>query len=296
MALTEKQFDVLDVLVSADKVLSQRSLAELTRYSLGTVNRICRELADRGYFADGRITPAGADALEPYRVKRAVFLAAGFGSRMVPVTLNTPKPLVRVHGRRLIDGLLDACVNIGIEEIYIVRGYLGKQFDQLKADYPAVRFIDNPFYNEANNISSAMLVKDLLSNAYVMEADLLLANPAIIRKYHYRSDFLAIRKARTDDRCFDVKDGFIIKEKVGGLDTWQMAGISYWDSEDGAKLSEDIPKAYDLPGGKEYYWEQVPLKVCRDRYKVAIRECREEDVIEIETFNELKQIDECYDV
>ena len=75
-----------------------------------------------------------------------------------------------------------------------------------------------------------------------------------------------------------------------------MAGISYWDSADGAKLSEDIPKAYDLPGGKEYYWEQVPLKVFRDRYKVAIRECREEDIIEIETFNELKQIDACYDV
>ena len=64
------------------------------------------------------------DALEPYRVKRAVVIAAGFGTRMVPITLNTPKPLVRVHGKRIIDTLLDAVAEAGIPEIVLVRGYL----------------------------------------------------------------------------------------------------------------------------------------------------------------------------
>ena len=214
----------------------------------------------------------------------------------MPVTLNTPKPLVRVHGKRLIDGLLDACVQAEIEEIYIVRGYLSEQFDQLLSKYPMIKFIDNPFYRVANNISSALLVKDQMRNAYVMEADLLLNNPAIISKYHYRSNFLAIRKDCTDDWCFDAKDGVITKEKIGGINTWQMVGISYWNNEDGAKLSEDLQKAYEQPGGKEFYWEQVPLKVFKDRYKVAVRECRDEDVIEIDTFSELKQIDKSYDV
>ena len=296
MNLSKKQFELLETVATASFPLTQRSMAEATGHSLGTINRIYNELVGCGCIADGRITSEGLESLEPYRVKKAVFLAAGFGSRMVPVTLNTPKPLVRVHGKRLIDGLLDACIGVGIKEIYIVRGYLSEQFDQLPADYPMVEFIDNPFFNEANNISSAYLVRDLLSNAYVMEADLLLNNPSIITKYHYQSDFLAIKKDRTDDWCFDVKDGVITKEKVGGFDTWQMVGISYWNKDDGAKLSEDIQKAYEMPGGKELYWEQVPLKVFKDRYKVAVRECREEDIVEIDTFNELKQIDPSYSV
>ena len=57
---------------------------------------------------DGRITDEGLASLEPYRAKRAVFIAAGFGSRLAPVTLDTPKPLVTVNGKRLIDGLSDA--------------------------------------------------------------------------------------------------------------------------------------------------------------------------------------------
>lgn len=54
-------------------------------------------LTENGYISDGKITDTGFAALEPYRVKRAIFIAAGFGSRLVPITLNTPKPLVRVH-------------------------------------------------------------------------------------------------------------------------------------------------------------------------------------------------------
>ncbi len=133
-------------------------------------------------------------------------------------------------------------------------------------------------------------------NAYVFEADLLLSNPKIITKYHYTSDFLAIPKDRTDDWCFVVKDGVIREEKVGGENCWQMVGISYWNQEAGEKLSEDLPKVYEGPGGKERYWEQVPLVYCKDNYKVEVRECKEEDIVEIDTFRELKKIDPSYDV
>ena len=296
MSLSRKQFDILEVLAGAEKTLSQRQLEEKTGHSLGTVNRVMKELGDLEYVQGGKITGKGINALEPYRVRRAVFIAAGFGSRMVPITFNTPKPLVRVHGTRIIDSLIDACLGAGIEEIYIVRGYLSEQFDQLLYKYPMIRFLENPSYNEANNISSAMVARYLLSNAYVFEADLLLSNPAIIRKYHDSSNFLAIEKERTDDWCFSVRDGIITEEKVGGVNCWQMVGISYWDEADGHRLSQDIPTVYDSPGGKERYWEQVPLVYCKEHYAVSIRPCREEDIVEIDTFRELKQIDSTYDV
>ena len=295
MELTRKQFSILEQMI-LDRSLSQRQISEKTDMSLGTVNRTIRELSDLGYVSNGRIIESGLNAMEPYKAKRAVFIAAGFGTRLVPITLNTPKPLVRVHGERIIDSLIDACLEAGIEEIYIVRGYLAEQFDQLLYKYPMIRFLENPLYNEANNISSALVARYLLSNAYVFEADLLLYNPKIIRKYHYRSDFLGIRTERTDDWCFEVADGIIKEEKVGGTDCWQMVGISYWNHDDGQKLSQDIADVYATPGGRERYWEQVPLVYRKKHYKVELRECTVEDVTEIDTFRELKQLDKTYDV
>lgn len=298
MGLTRKQFDILESLVTAKSSLTQRELEKITGYSLGTINRTMKELTEFAFVADGEITNSGINALEPYRAKRAVFIAAGFGTRLVPITFNTPKPLVRVQGVRIIDRLIEACLEAGINEIYIVRGYLAELFDQLLYKYPMVKFLENPVYNEANNISSSLVARYMLSNAYVFEADLLISNPKIIKKYHYTSDFLAIKKSRTDDWCFRVKDGVIVEEKIGGEgdDIWQMVGISYWNEADGHKLSQDIFDVYTSPGGKERYWEQVPLVYCKEHYAVEIRECNDKDIVEIDTFKELKAIDKTYDV
>lgn len=294
--LSQKQFDVLTQLVGEESTLSQRQLEERTGHSLGTVNRVVRELTEAGFVMDNRITPRGMAALEPYRAKRAVFIAAGFGSRLVPITLNTPKPLVRVNGKRLIDGLIDACLSIGIDEIYIVRGYLAEQFDQLLRKYPMIQFLENADYNEANNISSAVKARRLLQNAYVFEADLLIRNPAIVKKYHYTSDFLAIPMERSDDWCFTAKNGVIKEQRIGGIDCFQEVGISYWDAADGKKLEEHLKLAYEMPGGKEKYWDQVPFSDFPEEYRVRVRECSGEDIVEIDTFKELKAIDKTYDV
>lgn len=297
-SLSRKQFDILSLLTEERTPLSQRQVEEKTGYSLGSVNRVMKELVDLGYVQEGAVTNAGITALEPYRAKRAIFIAAGFGSRLVPITFNTPKPLVRVHGVRIIDHLIDACLEAGINEIYIVRGYLAELFDQLLYKYPMIKFLENPAYNEANNISSALVARYMLSNAYVFEADLLISNPGIIKKYHYTSDFLAIKKERTDDWCFAVKDGVIKGEMVGGegSDIWQMVGISYWNEADGHRLSQDITEVYASPGGKERYWEQVPLVYKKEHYSVEVRPCFEQDIVEIDTFRELKAIDKTYDV
>ena len=298
MNLSREQFDVLDIIATSADALTESELISGSGYDSQTAGRIIRELTDLGYINRYSITDGGLNALEPYRVKHAVFFAAGFGKRLVPITLNTPKPLVRVNGIRIIDRLIDACLAAGIEDIYIVRGYLAEQFDSLLYKYPMIRFIDNPLYNAANNISSSLLAGDLLSNSYVFEADLLIYNPAIIKKYNYSSNFLAIKKESTDDWCFRVEEGIIIEEKVGGegKDIWQMVGISYWDDEDGKKLRQDIEAVYNGPDGTERYWEQVPLVYKKENYKVEVRACKEEDITEIDTFDELKAIDKAYDV
>lgn len=293
-ALNRKQFEILTYLDKTKKEKTQREIAQDIGFSLGTVNRVITSLREHNYIREFKITVEGYAALEPYRVKRAVFIAAGFGSRMVPITLNTPKPLVRVKGKRIIDTLLDAVLAAGIKEIYLVRGYLGEQFDQLLYKYPMIKFIDNPIYNEANNISSALCARELLEDAYVLEGDLVLYNPALITKYQYTSNYLSVKVEKTDDWCFETKNKVITKVKVGGLNCHCMVGISYWTQEDGAKLKDDIVETFNMPGGKEKYWDQVALEFFAKNYQIEARECKREDIIEIDTFNELKQIDNSY--
>lgn len=294
--LTKRQFNVLTALEADCGGISQRKLAALIGISAASVNKTVAELADLGYVGDGKITSSGVEALEPYRVKRAILIAAGFGSRLVPVTLNTPKPLVRVGGKRIIDSLLDAVAATGIEEVYIVRGYLAEQFDVLLKKYPNIRFIENPAYNEANNISSLECARFLLGNAYVLEADLVLYNPKLISKYQYESNYLGFPTEVSDDWCFKVEGGVIKGVSVGGVNCHQMVGISYWTEEDGARLGGHIDDAYRAPGGKERYWDMVPLSYFASEYTVHIRECAKGDVVEIDTFNELKAIDPTYAV
>lgn len=293
--MTHREFLVLSTIATAPAPLTQRAIAAQTGMSVGSVNEAVSSLSDLGLVDDRRVTDEGLDVLEPFRVKRAVLIAAGFGSRMVPITLNTPKPLVRVGGRRIVDTILDAVYAAGITEVYVVRGYLGEQFDQLLYKYPTIRFIDNPLYNEANNISSMVAAKDLLQNAYVFESDLLLRNPSLITRYQDRSNYLGIPMERSDDWCFQVKNGAIRHMGIGGEGgVWQMVGISYWTPEDGARLAEDIPATFEMPGGRERFWDEAPLTYFADRYRVYIRECSLSDVTEIDSFRELKAIDPAY--
>lgn len=229
------------------------------------------------------------------KVSRAIFLAAGFGARLVPVSINTPKPLVRVNGVRIIDTLLDAVYSAGIEDVHIVRGYLGEQFDQLLYKYPKIKFIENPYYNEANNISSVYLARELLANAYVIESDLLLKNPNLITACQSTSNYLGVPTEHTDDWCFETNaDGVITKVKVGGDNCHHMFGISYWSENDGVKLAKHVEQAYNAPDGKNLYWDEVALKLFIDEYKIKVRECTFDDIVEIDTFKELQDIDERY--
>ena len=68
-------------------------------------------------------------------VKRAIIMAAGLGNRMKPVTLDTPKPLIKVNGKRMIDTIIDALHQNGINEIYVVVGYKKEQFYEWKEKY-----------------------------------------------------------------------------------------------------------------------------------------------------------------
>ncbi len=301
--MNKSEFDLL-TLIYKNKKTRLEDLSKVTRTPLARITQIVEKLKDDGILSESRkkeisISEKGELRLEPYRVRKMLIIAAGFGSRLVPVTLNTPKPLIRVNGTRIIDTILDTSLAAGIEDITIVRGYLSEQFDQLLYKYPNLKFVYNPYFNEANNISSLYISSSQVDaeNMYIAEADLLISNPSIIEKYQWSSNYLGVPVKRTDDWCFTVssdKDSKIQSLSVGGYDCYHMFGISFWAKTDVEKLYEDVRKAWLLPGGKEKYWDQVPLDIFKDDFSVSVRKCSFSDIAEIDTFRELQDIDHSY--
>lgn len=279
--MTKKEFDIL-VALEAKKPLPEKD------------RELMAELSAKGLVCDDAITDQGLKALEIYKTKRVIFMAAGFGSRLRPVTLKTAKPLVKVNGVRIIDTLIDGAMQAGVEEIIVVCGYLGEQFAQLKEKYPQIKLINNPIYDKANNIASVHLVREQLQNTYISEADLLL-HKQVFDKYVFHSCYLGIPTEETDDWYFKTNEqGTICELGIGSKDCYRMLGISYWDREDGAKLSEHIDATFKMPGGKDEDWCYVPLVSFKNEYKVHVRECMMDDIEEIDTYDELCAVDPSY--
>lgn len=225
------------------------------------------------------------------KVKRMIILAAGMGSRLAPLTDDKPKPLVPINGVPIIVPLLDAALEAGITEIYIVRGYRGEQYNMLLEDYPMLHFIENTDYDKANNLGSIVAARQYLPGAYVVEGDLLLYDAGLIKSEQEESNYLGKYVSHTDDWCFFVDEQNVIKRvAVGGDNCYQMVGISYWSEEDGKRLAECAMRAYEMENGHELYWDEVALTYFRDEFTIHVHTCNEDAVVEIDTYEEWKAL------
>ncbi|MCQ2814856.1 MAG: CTP--phosphocholine cytidylyltransferase [Bacilli bacterium] len=277
--------------------MTKEVFEQLVKLEQGQVlkNAEMNDLSKFGYVTDNKINNVGLKALEPYRVKRVIIMAAGFGSRMVPITLTMPKPMVKVNGVRFIETLIQKCVKQGIFDIVIVRGYLKYKFDELKKDYPFVKFVDNDLYEKENNIASAILITDYLENAYLCEADFYITGDDVIRKYEYENNYLGTKVHSTDDWCFDIDNkGNAINYRKGGNDCVQAFGISYWDKESSKVLREKLKLMYSNIENRQLFWEMCIFDKYKEFFNVKPRYVNKESIVEIDSFDELCAIDPSY--
>lgn len=124
---------------------------------------------DKAPFQD---TPSESPA-----IKQAVLLAAGTGSRLLPLTADRPKCMVEVAGRAIVDTLLDALHDLGIEEVVVVTGYKEESLrDYLEAKGGfRWRFIHNERYATTNNILSLQVARDAIKAPFLLvESDIYL--------------------------------------------------------------------------------------------------------------------------
>ena len=231
-----------------------------------------------------------------HTVKRAIIMAAGIGKRMQPVTFETPKPLIKVHGMRMIDTVLQGLNSNNIFEIYVVVGYMKEKFYSLEKEYPGVKIIENPYYNTCNNISSLYMVRDHIDDALILDGDQMIYNDAILQPEFERSCYNCVwTDTDTDEWLLTVKNGIVKScSRSGGKDGWQLYSISRWTAQDGRKLKKHLELEFELKKNQQIYWDDIALFCHPEDYHLGIQEMDRKDIIEIDSIYELAQLDNHY--
>lgn len=230
-------------------------------------------------------------------ITRAIIMAAGKGTRMHPITETIPKPLIRVHGKRMIDTIIDALHENGIYEIYVVVGYLKEAFQNLPDEVKGITLIENPYFDTCNNISSLYVAKDYISNAIIIDGDQIITDSTILFTEFINSGYNCVwQENDSKEWMLTLDDRFKVLScsRNGGNHAWQLYGISRWTTEDGMKLKELLELEFKEKKNTQIYWDDIAMFKYFDKFNLHGYPMHKGGVKEIDSLDELIEEDNSY--
>lgn len=284
--MNKQESDILNTLL-LEPFINQRILAEVSGHSLGVVNRSLKELIKADYLDDSiRPTMKAITEFKEKTPQRAIILAAGFGMRMVPINTEIPKGLLEVNGEPLIERIIKQLHEVGITEIYVVVGFMKEKYEYLIDDY-GVELVINTEYAIKNNLHSLKLVKEHLENSYIIPCDIWCdRNP-----FHWHELYSWYMVSDLVDNESNVRvnrkmELVTVPESSGGN---AMIGICYLIKDDADIVEQRIEELCEDQRYDSSFWEETLYH--KDRMIVAARVVHSADVVEINTYEQLREID-----
>lgn len=285
--MNKQEADVLKSLF-LESYINQRILADSCGHSLGVVNRSLKNLINEGYLDEQiKVTPKAKSEMTLLAPKNAVILAAGFGMRMVPINTQSPKALLEINGETIIERTIKQLHEIGVTEIYVIVGFMKEQFEYLIDEY-GVELVVNELYAEKNNLHSLNLVADHISNTYIIPCDIWCMKNPYSRNELY--SWYLVNDLVDEESMVRVNRKMELVVTSDGQAGNMMVGISYI-AEPQATIIRDKLKAFDK--NKRYeksFWEEALID--NDRMIVYAKIAHSSDTVEINTFEQLRELDE----
>ena len=289
--LKKEEFDVLYYRVKYPDS-TPGNIAIAINESLEKTNDIILLLQKVGYLGkDGYVTNDGISALEPYKVKNAIILAAGFASRCAPLSYEKPKGLFVVKGEVLIERQIKQLQESGIDHIYVVVGYKKEQFYYLERKY-GVKIIINTEYAQKNNLSSVYAAKEYFGNSYICYSDNYL-NINGYERYTYQSYFAAMYSREYTDEYvikFD-KNGLINQYYQGDTNCWYQMGEMYFNYETANRFLDLLEKEYQYPSISDMKIDDFYIRHL-SKIDIYIKQYPSNAFLEFDTVAEIKKFDD----
>lgn len=281
-----QESNILNLIIT-NKYTNQRELSKASGHSLGIVNRSIKDLISAGYL-DKNIQPTSKalSIIQESAPQRAIILAAGFGMRMVPINTETPKGLLEVHGEPLIERQIKQLHEVGIQEIYVVVGFMKEAYEYLIDDYN-VKLIVNPDYATKNNLHSLYLAKEHLANAYIIPCDIWCDyNP--FQKYELYSWYM-VSDLVDNDSTVRVNRKFELTQISNASGGNSMVGISYLLKEDASIISKRLDHFDRDPQYHDKFWEETLY--ANNKMIIPAKVVHSANIVEINTFEQLRELD-----
>lgn len=225
-------------------------------------------------------------------MRNAIILAAGKSNRFAPFTYEKPKGLFRVKGEILIERQIEQLKEAGINDIYVVVGYMKEKFFYLEQKY-GVKLIVNNEFGKKGNLYTLYVAREYLANTFICCADHYFRfNPFIDNNEENRS-YRACTYQNDKFREFavSVSDADVITEmRVGGSDSLAMVGHAYMNEKFSARFRELMEAEIGDFGVASMFWEEFYSKHCRELtfYK---KEFNKEDILEFDSIEDLRAFD-----
>jgi choline kinase len=166
---------------------------------------------------------------------KAVILSAGKGTRMMPLTANTPKCLIDIgKGKTVLESQLDVLSACGFTEVYVVAGYRLEQVRAKIASYRGgnmkIRIIHNPFYATTNNIISLWLALPYVNGEFISVNGDDIFKGSVIQSLLAAEGDIAMtidrKEAYDSDDMLVVTEGELVRHVGKDLDRNQANGES----------------------------------------------------------------------
>lgn len=188
---------------------------------------------------------------------KAIILAAGKGTRLAPMTLIKPKPLLKINGRTLLENMVSVLKRNGIDDIVVVTGYKHELFDEYQKKLGFRKFVYNDYSTKNSSASLKFVIDEIEKGSIILNGDLYLKDNFF---YHIRSDVSQFLAQKIVDGV--VSWGHIVDRnfKLIDIDTNATSGygdgIAIFDNENDIKvLKEELINTSD-----DEYWEYCVLR------------------------------------